>query len=152
MEETLNAAKTEALFSREAVLFSPSSEGVPEYRVAEIFGQRVSAWAEGCMKDGGYLSWGRDCGGYGSCTEDSPMINYFTRTGFQKVVGYHNYLLTLQRHRESPGGAVVDALWKARGERLAALDAEDERKRREQQEKRAAARRAKQKAAEKTTA
>lgn len=33
IEETLNTAQTEALFSREAVLFSPNSEGVPEYRV-----------------------------------------------------------------------------------------------------------------------
>ena len=151
IEETLNAVQTEALFSREAVLFGPYDEGVPEYRIAELFGERVSTWAEGCMKHGGFLSGGRDWNGYGDCGKDNPMIHYFTKTGFQKIVGYHNYRITVQRHRESAGGAVVDALWKARGERLAALDAEDEQKRREKREKRAANRKAKQEAAEKTT-
>lgn len=152
IEETLNAAQTDALFSREAVLFGPYSEGVPAYRIAELFGEKVSAWAEGCMHYGGYLGSGKDANGYGSCTEDNPMINYFPKTGFQKIVGYHNYRVTVQRHRESAGGAVVDAIWKAREERLAAKDAEEERKHWEKREKRAAARKAKQEAAEKEKA
>lgn len=152
MKETLNAAQTDALFNREAVLFGPNDEGVPEYRVAELFGERVSAWAESCMKDGGYLQFGKNFCWYGGGEEAKLAINFFYRFGFQKIVGYHNYLITAQRHRESAGGAVVDALWKARSERMAAQDAEEERKRQERREKRAAARKAKQEAAEKTTA
>lgn len=149
IEETLNAAQTDALFNREAVLFGPNNEGVPEYRIAELFGERVSAWAESCMKDGGYLEFGKNFCWYDGGGEDKLDINFFYRVGFQKIVGCHNYLITAKRHRESPGGAVVDALWKAREERLAAQDAEDERKRREKREKRAAARKAKKETEEK---
>lgn len=151
IENTLNKAQADELFSREAVLFG-MKEGVPEYRIAELFGEQVSTWVEGRMKFKGYLVGGEDYNAWGSCGEDRPMVNYFYRSGFHKIVSEHNYQVTVQRHRASEGGAIVDALWKAREDRLAAQDAEAERKRQERREKRAATRKAKQEAAEKVSA
>lgn len=151
IENTLSKAQANELFSREAVLFG-LNEGIPEYRVAELFGEQVSAWAEGCMKFKGYLVVGEDYNVRGSGGEGRPMVNYFYRSGFLKIVSEHNYQVTVQRHGASEGGAIVDALWKAREDLLAAQDAEAERKRQERREKRAATRKAKQEAAEKVSA
>ena len=151
IEKTLNKVQTDELFSREAVLFG-IEEGVPEYRIAELFGEQVSAWTESCMVYGGHIAAGRDYNICGSGGENRPMLNYFYRSGFLKIVTEHNYQVTVQRHRTSEGGAIVDALWKAREDLLAAQDAEAERKRQERREKRAAARKAKQEAGEKVSA
>lgn len=151
IEKTLNKAQADELFSREAVLLG-TDEVVPEYRIAELFGEKVSAWAEGGMKFKGYLVAGEDYSAWGSGHGDPPMLNCFYHSGFRKIVSEHNYQVTVQRHIASEGGAIVDALWKARRDRLAAQDAEAERKRQERREKRAATLKAKQEAAEKVSA
>lgn len=150
IESTLNNAQTDELFNLEAVLLE-INEGVPEYRIAELFGERISAWTESCMFRGGPIAAGRDYNICGSGGDDRPILRYFYRSGFRKIVNEHNYQVTVQRHRTSEGGAIADALWKARADRLAAQDAEAKRKHQECKEKRAAAKKAKQEAEEKVS-
>lgn len=142
IEHTLSRAQADALFDANSILFGLSN-GVPEYRIVEIFGEWAGAFVEGNIMNGGHLISEADWNAWGSCTTERPTIHYLYRAGFLKVVSEHNYRLALAGHRASEGGRVVDALWQARRERIAAQDAVDERKRAERRAKRAATRKAK---------
>ena len=141
----LNKVAAEQLFSEEAIVMANGAEVIPEYRIVEIFGESSAIFMEKNMKYDGYLKWGSDCTSMGGDSIDI-MINYLYKSGFYKIVAYHNYLCSVQAHRASKAGSIVDALWKAREERIAAKDAEDaanEAKRAERAAKRKAAREAK---------
>lgn len=142
IEYTLSRAQADALFDANAILFGETN-GIPEYRIVELFGDWAGAFVEGNILHNGYLVGGKDWNGWGDCCAERPMIHYLYRSGFLKVVSEHNYRLALASHRDSDGGKVVDTLWQARRDRIAAQDAEDERKREERRAKRAAARKAK---------
>lgn len=144
---TLSRQAAEDLFNQEAILFGEMN-AIPEFRIVEIFGEWAGAFIEKHIHYNGYLEGGRDYNGWGDCGSERPMLHHLYRHGFFKIVSEHNYRLTLQAHRSSDAGKVVDALWQARHDRMEAADREEERKREERKAKRAAARKAKQEAQE----
>ena len=109
----------------------------------EIFGEWAGTFIEKRIHFEGYLEGGRDWNAWGDCGQERPTLRYFYRRGFLKIVSEHNYRLTLQAHRSSEAGKVVDHLWQLRREALEAADREEERKRAERKAKREAARKAK---------
>lgn len=127
IKEPLSKEQTEELFRAEALLFG-ASEGVPQYRIVELFGEPAAIFIDRNMKHEGYLVGGRDFNSWGECSKDRPMINYFYKAGFYKIVSEHNYLLTLQAHKSSEGGAIVDRLWDARCKALDKQDRADARR------------------------
>ena len=139
---SLNKEQADALFSANAVMMCGRNV-IFDYKIAELFGADACAWAEGCMRHDGYLEWGMDCNSWGDCG-----CNYFYKSGFEKIVSYHNYYFCLGEYRASEGGRLWDNLWQARRERMEAADREEERKRAERKAKREAARKAKQQAQE----
>lgn len=141
IEHTLNKAQADALFLENAVAIS-GRDVIYDYKAAELFGADVCAWAESCMKFEGYIDPGKDYNAWGSGS------NYFCKSGFDKLVSQHNYTICLSERKTSEGGRIWDELWAARGARLDALDAEDQRKREERKAKRTGSRKAKQEAAE----
>lgn len=140
---TLSRQAAEDLFNQEAILFGETN-AIPEYRIVEIFGEWAGVFIEKHIYYNGYLELGRDCNAWGDCGAERPMLNHLYRSGFFKIVSEHNYRLTLQAHRTSDAGKVVDALWQARRERMEAAEREEDRKREERKAKRAAARKSKQ--------
>ena len=146
IEYTLSRAQADALFDANAILFGLAN-GIPEYRIVELFGEWAGAFVEGNILNGGHLISEADWNAWGSCSAERPTIHYLYRTGFLKVVSEHNYRQALAGHRTSGGGRIVDALWQACRERSAAQDAADERKRAERRAKRAATRKTKEESA-----
>ena len=142
INKTLNRAEAEELFLQEAVLFF-GQDAVPEYRVYELFGEPAADFATRNMHFEGYLACGRDYNSTGACTEERPMIKYFCKAGFMKLVSEHNYLLVLVSHKNSDGGKMADAAWKLRYEELEQKQREEEAKREERRKKRAAVKAAK---------
>lgn len=140
---TLNKAQADELFDQEAILFA-TTNGIPEYRVAELFGKEMAEWVANKAHSTGYMEGGRDWNGAGACSDEEPFITYYYRAGFHKIVSKHNYWLTVKKHKASEGGKIVDTIWKAHHEALEAAEAEEERKREERRAKRAASRKAKQ--------
>jgi len=140
IETTLNRQQAEALFAENAVVMS-GKDVIYDYKIAELFGRECCVWAEACMRDGGYLD--DDYSAFGSV-----HCMFFFKSGFNKLVSWHNDRISSAEYKASAGGQIWDELWTARRARLAALDAEEERKREERKAKRAEARRAKQAAAE----
>ena len=146
---TLSRQAAEDLFNREAILFG-ERDAVPEYRIVEIFGEWAGAHFEKNVMHNGYFDDGRDYNGWGDCGAERPMLHHLYRCGFYKIVSEHNYRLTLQAHRSSDAGKVVDGLWQARHERMEAVERKEDRKREERKAKRTATRKAKQEAREVT--
>lgn len=142
---TLSRQAAEDLFNQEAILFGEMN-AIPEFRIVEIFGEWAGAFIEKHIHYNGYLEGGRDYNAWGDCGAERPMLHHLYRHGFLKIVSEHNYRLTLQAHRSSDAGKVVDSLWQARRDRMDAAEREEERKREERKAKRAAARKAKQEA------
>ena len=145
IDYTLNRQQADELFDREAILFGKSN-GVPEFRMVELFGEWAGEFFEKHAHHNGHMNGGEDYNTWGDCGSDRPILHYLCRSGFLKIVSEHNYRQALAGHRESEAGRVVDALWQARSERLEAQEAEEERKRAERRAKREAARKAKQEA------
>ena len=128
--ETLNREAAENLFAAEAIVMgSAGSEGIPQYRIVELFGEPAADFMEENIKADGFLILGKDVNAYGSGSSERPLLTYLCKSGFLKVVVEHNYLLSLEKHRNSEGGALVDAKWKERAERLDAQDRKDAAKR-----------------------
>lgn len=120
----LSKEAAEQLFTEEAIIMSGTgAEGIAQYRIVELFGEPAAAFMERNIKAEGYLIGGKDYNATGAATIDRPMIYYLYKPGFYKVVAEHNYLLSLQAHKASEGGAIVNALWRDREERLAAEEA-----------------------------
>ena len=142
IEHTLNRQQADELFDREAILLGKCN-GIPEYRIVELFGEWAATFIESNIHYNGYLNGGEDWNGWGDCSTEKPMLRFLYRAGLYKVVSEHNYNLMLAGHRSSAAGRVVDAQWQRRHEEMEAAEAEDERKRQELKSKIAAARKAK---------
>lgn len=113
--EPLNREAAEELFKQEAIVMSGTgAEGIAQYRIVELFGEPAALFMSRCMSYEGYLVGGRDYNATGAASTDRPMLYYFYKAGFMKIVAEHNYLLSLQAHRASEGGSRIDALWKER--------------------------------------
>ena len=120
----LSKEAADQLFTEEAIIMSGTgAEGIAQYRIVELFGEPAAAFMERNIKAEGYLIGGKDYNATGAATIDRPMIYYLYKAGFYKVVAEHNYLLSLQAHKASEGGAIVNAFWRDREERLAAEEA-----------------------------
>ena len=127
LTETLSREAAEQIFRKEAIVMGGSgAEGIPQYRIVELFGKSAADFMEKNIKTDGYLKGGEDYNAVGAASVDRPVITYLYKAGFFKVVAEHNYLITLEKHRASKGGAIVDA---CRKERLTAKDAADATKR-----------------------
>ena len=147
IDYTLSRQAAESLFDAEAILLGENN-GVPEFRVVEIFGEWAGTFLDKHRHFHGYFEGGRDYNGWGDCGPDRPLLFHLYRRGFLKVVSEHNYRLTMQAHKTSEAGKVVDRLWEIRREAIDAADREEERKRAERKAKREASRKAKATAAE----
>lgn len=148
IEEMLNKAAAVELFESEAILIG-ESDVVPFYRAVELFGEEAAIFFDRNMRCEGYLNFGNDWSGWGACSEERPMIEYFYKAGFLKLVTEHNYLRVVKAHKESEGGHILDRYSEERDRRLAERDAEEERKRAEKKAKRAAAKAARETAEKK---
>lgn len=142
IEYAMNKAQADEVFAANAVAMS-GRDVIFDYKIAELFGPDICAWADSGMCYNGYLDWGENCSSWGPCG-----CNYFYKTGFDKLVSWHNFHICLAEYKSSEGGKVWDALWQARHERMEAEEREEERKREERKAKRASARKAKQEAQE----
>lgn len=129
IDYALNRQQADTIFTENAVMMG-ESDVIYDYRVAEIFGADVCAWAESCMHHEGFFTAGRDWNSWGSC-----ICHYFTRAGFNKIVAQHNYMICCAESANSEGGQTWRDLWQARRERLGAADREAERKREERKAK-----------------
>lgn len=140
--DTISKKTADALFDDEAILFG-NANGIPEYRIVELFGEWAAAFIEKHICYNGYMVVRVDYNVWDDNGSAHSEIRFFSRAGFYKIVSEHNYRACLEAHRTSEAGRIVDALWQARLDRLAAADAENKREREERKAKRAAARRAK---------
>ncbi len=137
IEHTLNLQQADDFFDREAILFGKSN-GIPEYRIVELFGEWAGAFFVKHAHCNGYMIAGEDFNSLGGGSSDIPLIHFLYRAGFRKVVTEHNFRCAVAHHRSNEAGRVVDVLWQARHERLEAAEAEEERKRQARRKKRAA--------------
>ena len=142
IEYAMNKAQADEVFAANAVAMG-GRDVIFDYKIWELFGSDACAWAESCMHYQGYLEGGKDHNSWGACG-----CRYFYKSGFDKVVSWHNYHCCLAEYKASEGGKVWDSLWQARHERLEEADHEEERKREERKAKRAAARKAKERGQE----
>ena len=134
IEKTLNKVEVEQLFEDESILFGDTN-GVPYYRVVELFGEMAAVFIEKNQKYDGYLKPGADYNSWGDCT-----ISYLYRTGFMKVATEHNISIAKQRHFNSPGGQLIDKYFEERYRRMEEQDEADGKKAEERKAKRATSR------------
>lgn len=78
MKKALTQAEVQALFETEAILLG-AGDGVPLYRVIELFGERAASFA--------YNAHGAASNGFGIGDYNLP---YLTRIGFKRAAAYHN--------------------------------------------------------------
>ena len=153
IKEMLTKAQAVELFEKEAALFGrgfypeSSTEGIPMYRVGDLFG----LWAlDVYEKDRGLdkiFQRGRDYGLIAAAYQDFAL-EVLHLNGFLIMAGYHNRRIAHENRLNSGGGRYLEALDKARRAKLDAEAAEEYRKLEERAAKRKAARKAKQEAAE----
>ena len=142
IKEPLSRAAAEQIFNQEAICFG-DRDAIPLYRMVELFGEAAGYYIERNMGYEKYLVGGRDYNARGSGSAESPIIDYFYKEGFIKVVTNHNYLYSVAAHAESGAGKFWDELMKQRNKRIDREDADvaakDETKRQERKTKREAA-------------
>lgn len=143
IDYALTRQQAEDLFTAEAILFGDRN-GIPEYRIVELFGEWAGAFFEKHVHCNGYMIGGTDYNAWGDCSPEKPMLHYLYRPGLFKIVSEHNYRIAMNNHRSSEAGRVVDALWQARAEAMEARETEEERKRAERKATRETSRKAKQ--------
>lgn len=145
IETTLSLQQAEVLFQEEGIMFD-NVNILPVFRAVELFGESAGEWIKRNICLNGNLQGGKDRNARGAGSEESPLIDYLYRSGFFKLVEYHNYCIVAQQYKTTEGGRIWREIRESRCARLDTLNAEDERK--------AAARKAKQEAqqsAQKTT-
>lgn len=103
----LKKEEAEALFEKEAVMMVDRN-GVPYYRVIDLFGEQAARFIAENTKPDGWLKPGRDGNGFGECSAERPLINYLYKSGFIKVVSEHNYLLLCKEQKHSDGQKIFD--------------------------------------------
>ena len=141
IEYAMNKAQADEVFAANAVAIS-GRDVIFDYKIWELFGSEICAWAESCMHSQGYLDWGKECNSWGECG-----LHYFYKSGFDKLVSWHNYHCCFAEYKASEGGAVWDRLWQDRNEAIEAAEREEALKKDQRKAKRDAARKEKQEAA-----
>lgn len=142
IEYAMNRTQSDEVFAANAVAMS-GRDVIFDYKIYELFGSDACVWAEQSMGAEGYLVCGKDWSAWGC-----RGCQYFTKSGYDKLVSWHNYEVCLAEYKASKGGKAWDDLWRARHERMEAFEREEDRKREERKAKRAAARKAKQESQE----
>lgn len=94
IKEPLSSAAAEQIFMQEAICFG-NRDAIPLYRMVELFGESAGYYIERNMGFEKYLVGGRDYNSRGSGSEEAPIIDYFYKEGFMKVVTNHNYLYSV---------------------------------------------------------
>lgn len=117
MDKTINKAEAIELFEKEAV-FLGNEDVLPFYKAVDIFGEMAAAFIDNNMGHEKYLKGGVDYNALGACSESRPIMYYFYKTGFLKLVIEYNYLLSIQDHKNSKGGGILDKYMKQRSKRL----------------------------------
>lgn len=105
------------LFEKEAALFD-STNGIPEYRVMELFGEWAISYFENNRGWKRIFECGEDWNTWGSGNRKRPFIHFLYRQGFFKIVSEHNYRLSFAAHRESEAGKIIDILHQKQDEQL----------------------------------
>ena len=75
---TLSRKAAEELFEEEAILFGEVN-GVPEFRIVEIFGEWAGVFVEQNLSFGGYLEGGRDWNGWNNLYSDTIKYDTFQK-------------------------------------------------------------------------
>ena len=154
IKEMLTKAQALELFEREAALFGKGfytgsdPEGVPLYRIGDLFGPWALDLFEKDRSENTVFQRGRDCGLVGGAAYEGFCFEVLHRQGFMQMVAYHNRRIAYENRLASEGGRYLEALDKARKAKCEAEQAEERRKLEERAAKRKAARKAKQEAAE----
>lgn len=95
IEHTLNKAQARQLFEDKALMIG-CADVIFDCKIAELFGEDIRAWAEACM-GGDFIRPAADW----NCWGDGKG-RYFYRSGFNKIVSQHNYLLCLRQTGAEP--------------------------------------------------
>lgn len=117
MNKTMNKSEAMEIFEKEAILLG-SEDVLPFYKAIDIFGEMAAAFIERNMGHGKYLSGGVDYNALGACTESRPIMYYFYKTGFLKLVIEYNYLLSIQDYKNSKGGSILNKYMEQRSKQL----------------------------------
>lgn len=120
---TIKKAEAIEIFDKESICIL-GNDVLPFHRAIDIFGEMAAVFINENMKYEGYLKGGTDWNAMGACSESRPIIYYFQRAGFLKLVTEYNYQLSVKEYKNSEGGRIFD---KYREERSKRLDAEDEK-------------------------
>lgn len=122
IEYAMNKAQADEVFAANAVAMS-GQDVIFDYKIWELFGSEICSWAESCIRKQGYLDWGTEVNSWGDCG-----CNYFYKSGFDKLVSFHNYHCCLEEYKKSEGGIVWDGIWQNRREKIEAAQREENRK------------------------
>lgn len=117
MDKTINKTEAMEIFEKEAILLG-GEDVLPFYKAIDIFGEMAAAFIEDNMKYEGYLKGGVDYNALGACSESRPIMYYFYKAGFLKLVIEYNYLLSIQDYKKSKGGNILDKYMEQRSKRL----------------------------------
>lgn len=107
MNKMINKSEAMEIFEKEAVLLG-SEDVLPFYKAIDIFGELAAIFIDDNMKHNGYLVGGTDWNSIGACTKSRPSIDYFYKSGFLKLVSEYNYLISIEEHKHSKGGAIYN--------------------------------------------
>lgn len=111
----LNREEAEQVYLQEAyVVRGTGEEGIPQYRVVELFGEIAAIYMEDNICIDGKLQQGKDYTTYYGRSELPYLSTFLYKRGFMQIVAEHNYQLTVKAHKESEGGAIIDRLWNER--------------------------------------
>lgn len=105
IKEMLSRTEAERIFLQECILLS-GKDAITERRAVELFGARAQQFIKEGVKSG-ELRGGADYNAVGDCTPESPLIRYFTRDGFYKIVSNNNYLILAGSQGATHGPVIV---------------------------------------------
>ena len=117
MNKTINKTEAMEIFEKEAILLG-SEDVLPFYKAIDIFGEMAAAFINDNMGYEKYLKGGVDYNALGACSESRPIMYYFYKAGFLKLVIEYNYLLSIQEYKNSKGGSIFDKYMEQRSKQL----------------------------------
>lgn len=113
----LNQEQALEIFDREKVFYFDKN-GIPKYRVIELFGEQVARWIDKNTMWQGYLKGGIDYNGCGMSEDNPQFIEYFLLPGYLKIVTQHNYQITVEQENKSQAKPIIEQLNQARLKRI----------------------------------
>lgn len=117
MDNTINKTDAMEIFAKESI-FLGGEDVLPFYKAIDIFGEMAAVFIDdnmGCEKS---LKGGVDYNALGACSESRPVMYYFYKSGFLKLVSEHNYLLSIEDYQSNKGGNIFDKYIEQRRNRL----------------------------------